>query len=270
MIEDPGAVTLLARLVETRSGLHYLEHNRELLTGKLQDHADRAGFVTLLDFYRSIEYADPRGIRLDALIDDLVVCETFFFRERTGLDRIVDLVAARWARGVRTRIWSAACATGEEIVSLAVLLARARLLERADLVASDLSERQVTRARRGVYSHRALRLVPEGMPPWIRANDAGAAMVDPQLLARVDWRRVNLVDASAVAALGRFDAILCRNVLIYFEDTTLVRVVGWLTEALGPDGILLIGAAESLLRYATVLRCVEARGTFLYQRAGAA
>ena len=82
----------------------------------------------------------------------------------------------------------------------------------------------------------------------------------------MDWRRVNLVDAAAVAALGAFDAILCRNVLIYFRDDTARRVVELLTSALVPGGHLLVGTSESLMRFGTALRCEERRSAFFYIR----
>ncbi|MES2642636.1 MAG: CheR family methyltransferase [Myxococcota bacterium] len=267
MISDPEelAVTLLAQLIERRIGLHYAVRDRPILAGKLRDHADAEGFDSLLDFYRSVEYDDLGGERLNTLVDVLIVGETYFLRERPGLERVVEIVQERRSRHLSTRIWSAACATGEEILSLAAMLAEQNLLEDVRLVASDVSDRQLARARKGHHTLRSLRLLPDGMPPWIRAQD-GVAVVDPRLTQRVDWRKVNLIDSAAVAALGPFDVILCRNVLIYFDDAMVVRVAETLADALVPGGTLLIGTSESLLRFATSLRCVESRGTFLYRR----
>jgi chemotaxis protein methyltransferase CheR len=262
---DFRAVTLLALLLEHRTGLHYPSSTRDILEGKLSEHADQQGFETLTDYHRALTFDDPTGARMDALVDAIVVGETYFFRERPGLEQIVLRVRDRATRGLPSRIWSAACATGEEILSLAILLAEADLLHYCTFLATDLSDRQIARAKAGLVTHRALRTAPDGMPPWLRVVD-GRAEVDPAIRARIDWRKVNLVDAGAVAALGRFDFILCRNVLIYFDDARVVEVVGSLTRALEPGGILLIGATESILRFGVGLRCIEARGTFLYQR----
>ena len=90
--------------------------------------------------------------------------------------------------------------------------------------------------------------------------------IDPQLLASVEWQRLNLMDAAAVKELGRFDIVLARNVLIYFADKTVRRVVTSLTDALVPGGLLLVGASESLLRYGTQLSCEEHGGAFFYRR----
>jgi chemotaxis protein methyltransferase CheR len=228
-------------------------------------HAEEAGFESLLDFYYALRYDDPDRVRIKALTDALVVGETYFFRELPGLERVVEHAAARVARGLRCRIWSAACATGEEPLSLAVLLARAGLIDQVEIVASDLSPRHLDRARRGQHTGRALRACPDGMPPWLRVQ-GGVAVVDEGLRERVDWRQVNLVEPEAVAALGVFDAILCRNVMIYFEDDTVRRVAAALGAALAPDGILVIGASESLLRLGTRMVCFERAGTFLYRQ----
>lgn len=259
--------TLLAMLVEDRVGLHFSDRDRDLLLHKVEDHAGDEGFESLLDFYYSLRYDDPDGSRFTALVDALVVGETFFFREAAGLERVVEHVAALVRVGRRPRIWSAACATGEEPLSLAILLAEAALVDAVDLVATDVSARHLERARRGEHGRRALRAAPEGRPPWLWP-DGDRARVDAGLRARIDWRQVNLLDREAIAGLGTFDAILCRNVLIYFEERTVQRVAATLAGALAPDGILLVGASESLLRFGTVLECVERRGTFLYRRPG--
>ena len=86
------------------------------------------------------------------------------------------------------------------------------------------------------------------------------------LRERIRWDRVNLVERGAVAAMGVFDAILCRNVLIYFADATAQAVAGNLAGQLAPDGVLVVGTSESLLRFGTTLQCEERSGVFMYRR----
>ncbi|AKF07358.1 CheR family methyltransferase [Sandaracinus amylolyticus] len=256
-------LTVLARLVEERTGLHYSERDRDLFEQKLADHAAEEGYPTLLELYYALRYDDPDGEVLDRVIDALVVGETYFFREARGLEVLLEPLIERARRGEQVRIWSAACATGEEPITMAILLDRAGVLDRVELVATDISPRALERARRGEHTRRAHRAVPDGMPPWIQV-DGDRAIVDERLRARIDWRRVNLVDEAAVAALGRFDAIVCRNVLIYFHDEQIQRVASSLARALQPGGELLIGASESLLRFGSMFQCVERGGVFLY------
>jgi chemotaxis protein methyltransferase CheR len=167
----------------------------------------------------------------------------------------------------RLRLWSAACATGEEPYTLAMMLADAGHLDRVELVASDISEKALTRARAGIYSGRSLRAIPShGRPVQLVEETQGSVRVHEDLRRRVTWRRVNLVDPDAVATVGRFDVILCRNVLIYFADDTVTQVARNLGEALDPQGWLLVGSSESLLRFGTLFTCHERGASFFYRR----
>jgi chemotaxis protein methyltransferase CheR len=137
--------------------------------------------------------------------------------------------------------------------------------ESFEIVATDISPRALERARRGDYGRRAHRVVPAGVPPWIVVTE-GRSTVDEKLRRDIYWKRVNLTDPASVAVLGTFDAIVCRNVLIYFDDETIQAVVGSLGKALRPQGELLLAASESLLRFGTLFTCQERDGVFLYRR----
>jgi chemotaxis protein methyltransferase CheR len=259
--------SILTHLIEERSGLHYDIADLELVADKVGERLGESGFESFLDYYYFLKY-DPAGSReLDLLVESLTVHETYFFREVDQLRVLVDtILAPAISAGERPRIWCAACATGEEPLTLAMLLAERDLVGSVELVASDISERALARARAGTYAGRSLRaLPPEVIGRWLDGTPA-QVRVRAGLAESIRWRRVNLVDSLAVAALGSFDAILCRNVLIYFADETARRVVATLGRALRPGGHLLVGVSESLLRFGTALRCEERAGAFLYQR----
>ncbi len=276
---SPQLFVILSALVEERLGIHYDSEDLELFSDKIGARAAEAGFESALDYYYFLRYDECAASELDALADALVVGETYFFRElealRAGIDNV--LVPAVTERG-RARVWSAACATGEEAVSLALLLEEAGIRDRTEIVASDVSARALARAREGVYTNRSLRALPPNVPPKGFTNvlgdlsdakivrDGPRGQVAPSVIAGIDYKQLNLLDEGAAAALGTFDLVLCRNVLIYFADATVKRVVGTLSRALGPGGRLIIGASESLLRFGTMLRCEERGGAFLYAR----
>jgi len=264
----PELHAVFSGLLRERLGLHYGFDDVAVLGDKLEARAQDVGFESLLDYYYHLRY-DPEGEReLTALGETLVVHESYLFRELAPLELVVELLARAIARGDRPRVWSAACAAGEEPLTLAMLLDDRGLLPQVGLVASDLSGRALARARAGVYSRRALRHDPA---PALAARYVEVAdrsvRVAPRLIAQIDWRQVNLVDDDQVAALGRFDIILCRNVLIYFDENTTGRVVRSLAGRLRPGGVLLVGIAESLLRLRTELVCEEQAGVFLYRKA---
>jgi chemotaxis protein methyltransferase CheR len=259
---------ILAGLVETRAGLHYGAEDRELFAEKVSVRALELGFESLLDYYYLLRY-DPAGeAELVRLIDQLVVNETYFFREREQLEWLVDHVLVPRAAAVtrKLRLWSAACATGEEPLTVAMLLADRGLADRVDIVASDISSRVLERARAGLFSSRSLRhnAHPELVARFLSERPGGLRTA-PELAARIDWRRINLTRRDEVATIGDCDVILCRNVLIYFADDTAERVIDSLAARLDGEGVLLVGISESLLRFGTAVRCEEQGGIFYYR-----
>lgn len=263
----PQVFTILSALIEEHAGLHYDEQDSELFRDKVSLRAEEAGFDSLLDYYYFLRY-DPGGrAELETLVECLVVHETYFFREAAQLRTLVgELLAPALASGRQVRVWCAAAATGEEPLTLAMLLDEAGVLGRVRILASDVSERALAIARRGEYGGRSLRaLPPEALGRWLEKR--GERIVAPRrLLEAIEWRRVNLIDDRAAPEPGSFDAIVCRNVLIYFRDAVIAKVVGSLAPALRPGGVLLVGASESLLRYGTSLLCEEHGGSFFYRR----
>ncbi len=264
---SPQVFAILNGLIEDRAGLHYGPNDVEIGRDKISDRAEAAGFDSLLDYYYFLRY-DPGGsAELDLLVDGLVVHETYFFREPDQLEVLVRrLLARRLSDDATVRIWCAACATGEEPLTLAMMLADLGLLRRVRIVASDISERALVRARSGEFTPRAVRSLPAGIEGrWI-LREGNRVRVEASLASAIEWRRMNLLDGAAIAQLGRFDVVLARNVLIYFGDDTVRRVVKSLSDALLPAGLLLVGASESLLRYGTSLSCEEHGGAFFYRK----
>ncbi|NOK13375.1 CheR family methyltransferase [Corallococcus exercitus] len=267
---SPQVLAILAMLIEQRSGLHYGPEDRELLAEKLSVRALDAGFDSLLDYYYFLRY-DPKGPEtLDGLVEALLVHETYFFRESQAMEVLVDeLLVPAVKAGRKPRVWCAACATGEEPLTLAMMLDSRGVLGDVSILATDLSARALERARTGEHNLRCMRALPPGVVGrWLDVVD-GRPRVRPDLVARVEWRQLNLVDTAGYPEPGSCEAILCRNVLIYFQDDTARRVVEGLTGALRPGGHLLVGTSESLMRFGTALRCEERRGAFFYCKADA-
>jgi chemotaxis protein methyltransferase CheR len=265
----PQLFALFSTLVEEASGLHYSPADRELLSTKLGVHATELGYDTLLDYYYRLRYDDPDGGELARLVEALVVHETYFFRELPPLVTIADghVTEVVRSRG-RARVWSAAAATGEEPYTFAMLLAERGLLDKVEIVATDISRVALERAKTGRHGRRSVR---DGHPAALAAKyldvTATGVTVAPAIRRAVEFSRVNLFDDAAVAALGMFDVILCRNVLIYFDDRNVAKVIVRIASQLAPDGILVVGVSESLLRFGTMLACEERGGSFLYRRA---
>jgi chemotaxis protein methyltransferase CheR len=265
----PPLFAILSSLIEERVGLCYTLQDQELLVAKLSPRVLELGFSSFLDYYHYLRY-DPESEREFAgMVNALVVNETYFFREFTPLSVMVtDFVAPLVQAGGRPRVWCAACSTGEEPLTLAMLLAQHGLLDHVELLATDISTSALARARSGEFSRRSLRQVPAPhlAARWLTVGER-SVKIDPALIETIRWKQLNLIDATAIAALGPLDWILCRNVLIYFRDTTAAQVVNQMSQRLRPGGVLLVGISESLMRFGSGLTCEEHAGVFSYRKA---
>jgi chemotaxis protein methyltransferase CheR len=264
---SPQVFSILSGLVAERTGLHFEAVHSAIFAEKVGRRVVEAGFESFLDYYYYLRYDAEGGAELDRLVEGLVVGETYLFRELAPLQTAVaSFVVPALEAGRRPRVWCAASATGEEPHTVAMLLQSRGILDAVDPIASDISVGALERARRGRFTRRALRSdVPAFAAPWIDVGERDIS-VDSRLTKAIDWRRINLIDEAAVAALGRFDVILCRNVLIYFDDTTTRKVVDRLATRLIDGGALFVGISESLLRFRPPLLCEERDGVFLYRK----
>lgn len=264
----PQVFAIMSALVEERLGLCYKPDDKVLFESKISLRALELGFESALDYYYLLRYDDPDGKEFAALAETLVVNETFFFREYDQVNAVLsDFVLPAIQANERPRVWSAACSTGEEPYTLAMWLDQRGLLGAAELVASDVSPAALAVAKAGRYRPRSLRQVPPGVDPsrWL-TRDGDTLRADPKLHAAIDWRQLNVLDSAAMRQLGAFDVILCRNLLIYFRDDVVRRVVSHLRDCLKPGGVLLVGVSESLMRFGTGLVCEERSGAFIYRK----
>ncbi len=187
------------------------------------------------------------------MVEAMTTNETFFFRDRVPFDLFRDVVLpealARNAARRKLRIWCAAASTGQEPYSLAMLLQEAapRLAGwQVDLVATDISTEVLEKAKLGIYSQFE---VQRGLPvQWLLkyfTQSGDQWQIAPSLRAMVEFRQFNLLQG--FEALGTFDVIFCRNVLIYFDAPTKSEILARFGTSLAPGGALLLGAAETVI-----------------------
>ena len=265
----PPVFSILSSLIEEKAGLHFGLLDQGLLQDRAASRAADAGFDSMLDYYYFLRY-DPAGVQeLKELVENLVVNETYFFREWPAIETLVDSFITPWcATGRRPRIWSAACSTGEEPLSLAMLLSERGLLDRVEIVASDISTRATQKAKSGKFRKRSLRSIP--VPHLVERHlkaDGNEIQVSSSLIDSIQWKNLNLLDEAAFATMGFFDAILCRNVLIYFSDSTVKGLLNRFSRSLPVDGVLMVGVSESLLRFGSGFNGEEHGGAFVYRKA---
>lgn len=203
------------------------------------------------------------------IVDALLNQETSFFRDAGILEQAAEAVRDRGgAPGpVRPRIWCAACATGQEPLSLAMLFAEAGDAM-PDIVATDVSGSALARARVGRFSHFEIQrgLPVRRMLRWFTSDEGERTWTAHAALTRaISWRRHNLVTD---AVPGRFDLVLCRNVLFYLTPVAREQALERLAEAVRPGGLLLLGAGETVIGQSDAFR-PSARRRGFYERIAA-
>jgi|KBSMisStaDraftv2_1062788.scaffolds.fasta_scaffold438381_2 chemotaxis protein methyltransferase CheR len=241
--------SFLAQLVRRRSGLVLRSNKAHLIEGRLNTVLRRFGFRTVSALIHELRHG--RDTLARAVTEAMTTNESSFFRDRSAFDKFRDVVLpqllTRRADSKRLRIWSAACAAGQEPYSIAMLLDDEKLLAKGwtiDLIATDLSSEIIARAEAGVYSHYE---VQRGLA--IRklvahfTQEGGNWRIHENLRRMVSFRAFNLLDS--FGWLDDLDVVFCRNVLLYFDQKTKASILEKIAETLTPDGVLVLGHTET-------------------------
>lgn len=236
--------------IRALTGIVLRDHKRQMVYARL---ARRLRALGLTDFESYLDHLDrPEGAgEAVELINAITTNLTAFFREPHHFAHLRDrVVRPRMEAGAaRFRVWSAGCSTGEEPYSIQMTLAEAGALGRdwdCRVLATDLDSNVLAQAAAGRYPADRIGGIPPALlgRAAIRRPDGGIEM-RPEIRAGITFRRLNLIGSWPVR--GPFDAIFCRNVLIYFDTETKTDIVGRLAALLAPHGVLYLGHSESLL-----------------------
>lgn len=267
---QPAAISLLRDLVHDRLGVHYSESRLDTLADRLAPLVTDRGFVSFLDYFYFLKYDGNSTGEWNRVMDALSVPESYFWREVDQIAAVVDHVMPELARrrpGAPIRIASVPCASGEEPLTIAMMLTERGWFDRAriDLWAGDASCAALSRARSGLYRERSFRALPAPMRDRYFRRDGEAWRVNADLHGRVRaWRHVNLASKQDLSTIAGTDVLFCRNVFIYFSDAGTKRVVETIADGLDKGAHLCLGAAESLLRITDRFDLEEVGGAFVY------
>jgi chemotaxis protein methyltransferase CheR len=242
----------LAQLAYRYTGIALSERKRNLLYSRLSRRLRQLGLGSFAEYRVFVE---RNNAEIESFINSIATNHTKFFREAHHFDHLRTHVAVPFAherhgRGQRRlRIWSAGCSSGEEAYTIAVVLKR----EIADLavqdvkiLATDINTDVLAKAARGQFALTSVEDVPRVYLEFFRRNDKeGKVTVDDDVRNAIAFRRLNLMDEWPFR--GPFDAIFCRNVMIYFDAATKAKLIDRFTHMLRPGGWLYIGHSESLI-----------------------
>ena len=241
----------LRKLLKERSGLVLSSDKQYLVESRLTPLARKAGLASLGELVQKLKGANERLV-VD-VVEAMTTNESFFFRDKIPFDHFRDaivpaLTMAR-ARERRLRIWCAAASTGQEPYSLAMILKEMKEKIagwRIDILGTDLSMDVLEKAKAGIYSQfEVQRGLPITMLVKYFTQTGDTWQIAPEIRAMLQYRAFNLL--GDFSALGGFDVVFCRNVLIYFDQETKISVLNRIAKLLTPDGFLVLGAAETVV-----------------------
>ena len=269
LVLPEGTTSLIQNLINERTGMFFDNGKSDLLIDKLSPLVIERGFSSYLDYYYLLKYDPSARVEWQNVMNALSVQETYFWREFDQVRALVQTVVPQWhARNPKStlRIWSAACATGEEPLTIAMALNEAGWFDKAsiEILASDASSKAIDRAVQGIYRKRAFRNLPAHLLDRYFEPNGSDWRVRSDIHSRIKWGMANLMVEDQIAPLATADFIFCRNVFIYFSETAIRRVVRSFCRFIRPPGYLFVGAAESLLRMTTDFTLAEIDDAFVY------
>ncbi len=266
---------MIRDFIHEKCGIFFAENKMYLVKNRLIKRMGELGIKNYRDYFYHVKY-DTSLKEFNNLMNVVTTNETSFFRNEPQLlsfsEEVLPLIIQEkmQTRGPKhIRLWSAGCSTGEEPYTLAMILMEALHSLTGwniEIVANDISENVLQKARRGEYSGITLR----GVKPHILAKYFTKAddmyRVKPEIKAMVSFSHLNLHDARKISLNSNFDMVFCRNVMIYFSDEVKKQLVRGFFNSLRPGGYFYIGHAETLHGISKAFKLVYFKNALVYQK----
>jgi len=278
----PGAINLSMKnfmtfrnLVYDRCGLHFDSKKIYFVKKRVASRMEALGIENIEEYFRHLKFCDPKAREFQELLNLLTTNETYMFREFEQLavfgEECLKEVCKRKQenKNHQIRIWCAGCSTGEEAYTLAIILME--MVEsfsdwNVKILATDIDTIVLSRAKKGEYSSRSVKYVPDEYLNEYFQTTGGNFAVKSSVKKLIDFKHLNLMDIKEIESSGQFDFIFCRNVLIYFDDASRKEVISQFYEHLDPGGFVFLGHAESIGRISTSFSLRKMGGMIMYQK----
>lgn len=260
---SPDEFEFISQLLKKRSGLALTQDKIYLLESRLAPLARSANCADLSAFLRQMRLSPDEKI-IAQVVDAMTTNESMFFRDQKPFDQLRQFILPRFKaeRGpaARMRIWSAACSNGQEPYSIAMCLQEEAAKMAGctyEIVATDISPRVLEKAQSGIYTQFEIQ---RGLPitlmlKYFKQLPDNTWQANEVLRGMVQFRMLNLLEN--FVTLGKFDLILCRNVLIYFDEATKRDILERIGQLLNPGGVLMLGSTESTMGVTSCFRQVD-------------
>jgi chemotaxis protein methyltransferase CheR len=262
--------SLLRDLISERTGIYFDQNSSDLMMDKISTLMAERGIDSPIDYYYLLRYEGSQSGEWTSLADAVSVRETYFWREidqiRAMVGTLLPQLSASCPRPLK--IWSAACASGEEPITIAMTLDQNGWFERfpIEIHASDMTHAAIRAARRGIYRDRSFRALPPELKERYFSRAPEGWEVDRMIHGRISWHCANLTCRPEIEDLARSPIVFCRNVFIYFSEATVRKTLQVYAECMPRPGYLFLGAAESILKLTTQFRLQEIGGAFVYTK----
>ncbi len=260
--------------LQEECGIVLGDNKQYLVCSRLSHLLAETALETVSDLVRAVHRSSPFSGLKDKIVDAMTTNETLWFRDSYPFTYIRDTLLPEWRdqNKTRVRVWSAACSSGQEPYSLSISVEECKrrygLTPSVEIIATDLSPTMLDRAKSGDYEPLALGrgLSNERLHAWFEkqpGSGTGTWTIKPSIRNRVLFKPLNLLDN--YSALGKFDAIYCRNVLIYFSVELKTEILRKMHHSLKPGGYLFLGASEGLNHMSDCYEMIQCNPGIIYR-----
>ncbi len=256
-MSSPFDMQKFRTLIYNETGMLFDEKKDYYLTSRIEQRMKEARIPTVAEYYQTLMLGNTRD-EFQKFVEAITINETYMFRDFPQLQGFAEKifpahVESKLKKKDKTmRVWSAACSTGEEAYTLAIIL-KEMLTGHGDwqinVIATDIDTKVLDIAKKGVYGARSMKDTPLAYrQKYFIAEDKDSFSAGPLLRNIIKFHQLNFMDKEEMRKMRNFDFIFCRNVLIYFDDNSRKKVVEQLYESLVPNGHLFLGHSESIGR----------------------
>ena len=265
---------LLRDFIHGYCGIYFDDGSKFLLERRLTRRLEQRQLRSFEEYYHFLRYDRKREEELTVLVDNLTTNETYFFRESPQLrafsEEILPELREVLADRKVIRIWSAGCSTGEEPYTIAILLLESGDWWRdwqVEILGSDINQRVLHTARKGVYKKSAHRVTsPEMLSKYFIEVEKGNYRIADRVRELVSFSYLNLLDPYKTSLISNMDVIFCRNVIIYFDKEAKKKVIESFFDKLRNGGYLLLGHSESLINISNAFALRTLKNDMVYQK----
>ena len=264
---------LLSELIYKYCGLTFTGSQKILFQKRVKSRVEKLRLSSFKEYYQFLKFDVKKEQELKELVNALTVNETFFFREPAQFNALFDHIIPELQERTgqkNIKIWSAACSTGAEPYSLAILFNEKGFYKdgwRVSITGTDICLSALEEAKQAQYTEAAFRSTESNIKNrYFKRNSAGLFELDKEIARKVSFKYLNLLNDTQMRMMKGINVIFCRNVLIYFDNEAKKKVVENFYQDLEKKGYLLIGQSESLFKITNLYKLVPTSKVLLYKK----